>query len=41
MAASDAQIKFVLDESAIPTHWYNIVPDLPRPPAPVLHPGTG
>jgi len=32
--------KFVLDEEQIPTHWYNIVPELPRPPAPVLHPGT-
>jgi tryptophan synthase beta chain len=36
-----AQTKFLLDESEIPTHWYNIVQDLPRPPAPVLHPGTG
>ncbi|MBV9172495.1 MAG: TrpB-like pyridoxal phosphate-dependent enzyme [Chloroflexi bacterium] len=36
-----AQTKFLLDESEIPTHWYNIVSDLPRPPAPVLHPGTG
>ena len=35
------QTKIVLDESEIPTHWYNIVPDLPKPPAPVLHPGTG
>jgi tryptophan synthase beta chain len=42
MAASDAQTrtKFVLDESDIPTDWYNIVPDLPHPPSPVLHPGT-
>src|SRR5213592_4052677 len=38
---SDAPTKILLDESEIPTHWYNIVPDLPRPPAPVLHPGTG
>ena len=36
-----AQTKFVLDESRIPRAWYNIVPDLPVPPAPVLHPGTG
>src|ERR671934_2387777 len=35
------QTKIVLDESEIPTHWYNLVPDLPKPPAPVLHPGTG
>ena len=32
--------KFVLDESKMPTHWYNIAADLPVPPAPVLHPGT-
>ena len=32
--------KFVLDEEQIPRHWYNIVADLPAPPAPVLHPGT-
>ncbi|WP_068808779.1 TrpB-like pyridoxal phosphate-dependent enzyme [Thauera phenolivorans] len=25
-----------LDASDIPTHWYNIVPDLPAPPAPPL-----
>ncbi|WP_113702555.1 TrpB-like pyridoxal phosphate-dependent enzyme [Nonomuraea lactucae] len=25
----------------IPTHWYNIVSDLPAPPPPPLHPGTG
>src|SRR5919198_3141847 len=41
MARSDATTTFLLDESRIPTHWYNIVPDLPQPPAPVLHPGTG
>jgi tryptophan synthase beta chain len=34
------QTKFVLPESQIPTHWYNIVADLPAPPSPVLHPGT-
>jgi tryptophan synthase beta chain len=33
--------KFVLDESEMPTSWYNIVPDLPEPPPPPLHPGTG
>ncbi len=32
--------KILLDESEIPTHWYNIIPDLPAPPPPVLHPGT-
>ena len=32
--------KILLDESELPTHWYNIIPDLPAPPPPVLHPGT-
>src|SRR5918996_924200 len=41
MAASDAPTKIQLDERDIPTHWYNIVSDLKKPPAPVLHPGTG
>src|SRR5213076_3460817 len=41
MARADAPTKILLDESEIPTHWYNVVPDLPRPPAPVLHPGSG
>jgi tryptophan synthase beta chain len=41
MASSDAPTKFLLNENDIPTHWYNVVPDLPHPPAPVLHPGTG
>jgi tryptophan synthase beta chain len=33
-------VKYVLDESEMPTQWYNIVPDLPEPPPPPLHPGT-
>jgi tryptophan synthase beta chain len=32
--------KIILDESQIPAQWYNIVPDLPAPPPPPLHPGT-
>ena len=32
--------KVFLDEDDIPTHWYNIVADLPTPPPPPLHPGT-
>jgi tryptophan synthase beta chain len=32
--------KIMLPESDLPDHWYNIVPDLPVPPPPVLHPGT-
>ena len=35
------QIKFLLDEEEIPRTWYNIIADLPEPPAPVMHPGTG
>ena len=42
MASSDPrQTKFVLDESRIPRAWYNIAADLPVPPSPPLHPGTG
>ncbi|MGB8361145.1 MAG: TrpB-like pyridoxal phosphate-dependent enzyme [Acidimicrobiia bacterium] len=32
--------KIILPESELPTQWYNIIPDLPSPPPPVLHPGT-
>jgi len=32
--------KFSLPESKIPTRWYNIQADLPKPVPPVLHPGT-
>ncbi|MDH5339290.1 MAG: pyridoxal-phosphate dependent enzyme, partial [Rubrivivax sp.] len=35
-----AQTKFLLDESRMPTHWYNIAADLPVPVSPPLHPGT-
>ena len=33
-------IKYQLAEDRLPKAWYNIVPDLPKPLAPVLHPGT-
>jgi tryptophan synthase beta chain len=33
-------IKYVLAEDRLPKAWYNILPDLPKPPAPPLHPGT-
>ncbi|MBS0638855.1 MAG: TrpB-like pyridoxal phosphate-dependent enzyme [Proteobacteria bacterium] len=33
-------VKYLLDETRIPKEWYNIVADLPQPPAPPLHPGT-
>ncbi|MEK9736195.1 MAG: TrpB-like pyridoxal phosphate-dependent enzyme, partial [Candidatus Nanopelagicales bacterium] len=32
--------KILLSEDEMPTQWYNIVPDLPAPPPPPLHPGT-
>ncbi|HYN35851.1 MAG TPA: TrpB-like pyridoxal phosphate-dependent enzyme [Actinomycetota bacterium] len=32
--------KIVLEDSQIPTAWYNILPDLPGDPMPPLHPGT-
>jgi tryptophan synthase beta chain len=32
--------KFLLDEKEIPTHYYNILSDLPSPMDPPLHPGT-
>jgi tryptophan synthase beta chain len=34
------QNRYVLPESALPTRWYNLIPDLPSPPPPPLHPGT-
>jgi tryptophan synthase beta chain len=34
------QTKILLDESEIPTQWYNVIPDLPSPPPPPLHPAT-
>jgi tryptophan synthase beta chain len=33
--------KYVLDEDQMPTQWYNLIADLPEPPPPPLHPGTG
>jgi tryptophan synthase beta chain len=35
------QVKYLLDESAIPDHWVNIAADLPGEPLPPLNPGTG
>ncbi len=32
--------KVILPESEMPTQWYNVIPDLPSPPPPPLHPGT-
>jgi tryptophan synthase beta chain len=33
-------VKYLLEESQIPKHWYNLMADLPTPPPAVLHPGT-
>jgi tryptophan synthase beta chain len=33
--------KYLLPEERIPRAWYNIAADLPKPPPPPLHPGTG
>jgi tryptophan synthase beta chain len=34
------QYKFLLEEKDMPTHWYNVVPDMKTPPPPYLHPAT-
>ena len=34
-------VKYLLAEDRIPRAWYNIAADLPQPPPPPLHPGTG
>src|ERR1700754_2348487 len=36
-----SQTKYVLGEDAIPTHWVNLLPDLPGEPLPPLSPQTG
>lgn len=36
----DKMHKVILSEKDIPTHWYNIVADLPNPPAPGYNPQT-
>src|ERR687895_1232239 len=33
--------KFLLSEEQIPTHWINVLPDLPGDPLPPLSPATG
>ena len=37
---SDETTKYLLPESEIPTHWVNLLPDLPGDPLPPLNPGT-
>ena len=37
---AELQHKILLDGSELPTQWYTVVPDLPSPTPPPLHPGT-
>src|ERR671916_2312388 len=37
---SDEAVKYTLSESEIPTHWVNLLPDLPGDPTPPLNPQT-
>jgi tryptophan synthase beta chain len=39
--SSQTPHQIALSESDQPTRWYNVLHDLPTPPPPVLHPGTG
>src|SRR4051794_40961092 len=39
-AMSDEPIKYLLSERGIPTHWVNLLPDLPGDPIPPLNPQT-
>ena len=39
--SSNEQIKYILDEDKIPTHWYNIEADLPEKTPPPIDPSTG
>src|SRR5436853_2630876 len=36
----ETETKFLLSEDAIPTHWVNLLPDLPGDPLPPLNPQT-
>ncbi|MFL5827735.1 MAG: TrpB-like pyridoxal phosphate-dependent enzyme [Thermoleophilaceae bacterium] len=37
---SDETVKYTLSEREIPTHWVNLIPDLPGDPIPPLNPQT-
>jgi tryptophan synthase beta chain len=37
---SEQTVKFLLHERDIPTHWINLLPELPGAPLPPLNPGT-
>src|SRR5580658_4467775 len=36
MSQGTSKVKILLDESEIPANWYNVVADMPKPPAPLL-----
>lgn len=38
--SDSSTVKYLLPDDKIPTHWYNIQADLPKPLDPPLHPGT-
>ena len=38
--AGDKEVRAALPEERIPTHWINLLPDLPGDPLPPLNPGT-
>src|SRR5436853_137807 len=40
LAARASEVKIRLDRDDLPKAWYNILPDLPAPFPPYLHPGT-
>ena len=40
MATVRETTKFLLPEDGIPTHWVNLLPDLPGEPLPPLNPAT-
>src|SRR2546426_11067245 len=39
-SAGASDVKILLDVDDLPKAWYNILPDLPAPFPPYLHPGT-
>ncbi len=40
MTVTPSAHKYLLSEDEMPTTWYNLIPDLPEPPPPPLHPAT-
>ncbi len=40
MGSKEDPYRVVLGENEIPDAWYNIMPDMPVPPAPPIHPAT-